>query len=155
MTFGLGVNQISANKWAGVEVSAVNQVSNEILARAAEKTIDLSQANLSQFKRPELGINLYDGKTNVELQKQISLMNSGHLQTHAISTTFLNSQAASTLYPPMNVEKTIEETKVETKTELLTSSTAKDKKGNANPFLFFTGEAEQAEQKTEGLNLFA
>jgi len=155
MTLGLGINQIAtANKWAGVEVSAVNQVSNEIFSKERIQAVDLNQVNLAAFKRAELGLDLYSGKTNVELQKQISLINSGHLQTHAVANTFLNAQAASTLYPPMGTQRTLEESGSKVVTELQTANVSKDKKGSGNPFTF-SGGHQESHEKAEGLNFVA
>ncbi len=101
---GLGLNQ---NLFAGIDSVNAAKVSGEIFSRAAEKTIDLSKADLSQFKRPTLGVDLYNSKTSLELQRQIAITQSG-INTQNINTTYLNSQAASALYGGNNVVKNVE-----------------------------------------------
>lgn len=167
MSMGTGINLIS-NKWAGIDASAVKQVSAEIMQRAEAKSVDLSQVNLAAFKRPELGVDFYSGKTSVEAQKQISLTNINMQVETPISTGFLNAQAASALYAPNQIVKSVEgkiqppvvETERETVKDffnltrsLEVYSTAKDKKGsNSNPFSNGQKSEETADNK-EGLNI--
>ena len=54
---GLGLNQ---NLFSGIDSVNAQQISGEIFSRAAQKTIDLSKTDLSQFRRPELGVDLYN-----------------------------------------------------------------------------------------------
>lgn len=167
MSMGVGINLIS-NKWAGIDVGAVKEISAEILQRADAKAVDLSQANLSAFKRAELGVDFYSGKTSVEAQKQISIANSNMLVQTPISTGFLNAQAASSLYAPNSITKAVEgkmqpavaEGEKESIKDVfaLTRSlevynTQKDKRGsNSNPFA--NGQQNQENGNDEnGLNI--
>ena len=101
---GLGLNQ---NLFSGIDSVNAQQISGEIFSRAAQKTIDLSKTDLSQFRRPELGVDLYNSKTSLELQRQIAITQSG-INTQNINTSYLNSQAASALYGGNNIAKTVD-----------------------------------------------
>lgn len=163
---GLGLNQ---NLFAGIDSVNAAKVSGEIFSRAAEKTIDLSKADLSQFKRPTLGVDLYNPKTSVELQRQIAIAQSG-LNTQNINTSYLNSQAASALYGGNNVVKSVEgklfvpansEVEainiVEPQTQRVDlyqiANLNKDAKGS-NPFAYKPQQSSEKEEK-EPLNIFA
>lgn len=167
MSLNTGINLIS-NKWAGVEIGAVKQISAEIMQNANTKTVDLSQVNLSAFKRPELGVDFYSPKTSIEAQRQISISNSNMQVNTPISTGFLNAQAASNLYSGQNITKAVEgkmapaiaEGEKESTKEVFSLSrnlevynTSKDKKGSgSNPF--FGGQTAQGNgEKQEGLNI--
>lgn len=167
MTMGIGTNAISA-KWAGIDVNAVKQISAEILERANQKS-ELSQVNLTAFKRPELGVDFYNPKTSLEAQKQIALTNSQMQVQTPVSTGFLNAQAASALYAPSSIVKQVEgkmqpaikEGEVENlkdvfalRRNLEVYSAQKDKRGSngSNPFANTKGEEEQVEN---GLNIVA
>lgn len=164
---GLGLNQ---NLFAGIDSVNAAKVSGEIFSRAAEKTIDLSKADLSQFRRPTLGVDLYNAKTSIELQRQIAITNSG-INTQNINTAYLNSQAASALYGGNNVVKNVEgklfvpanSPEVETvktvepmaqRIDLYQiANLNKDAKGS-NPFAYKPQESSENEEK-EPLNIFA
>jgi|GEM_PF-1506751 len=161
MTMGIGTNIISA-KWAGIDMNAVKQVSAEILERANQKS-DLSQVNLTAFKRPELGVDFYSSRTSIEMQKQISLTNSQMQVQTPVSTGFLNAQAASALYAPSSIVKQVEGKMAPAIREgenenikdvfsltrnLEVYNTQKDKKGSSsskNPFASAQSEQKQAD----------
>ncbi len=163
---GLGLNQ---NYLAGIDSVNAQRISGEIFSRAAEKTIDLSKADLSQFRRPTLGVDLYSAKTSVELQREIAIAQSG-INTQNINTSYLNSQAASALYGGNNVAKNVEGklfvpanseveviNTVEPQSQRVdlyqTSSLNKDAKGS-NPFAYRPQQESKKEDK-EPLNIFA
>ncbi len=164
---GLGLNQ---NLFAGIDSVNAAKVSGEIFSRAAEKTIDLSKTDLSQFKRPTLGVDLYNSKTSLELQRQIAITQSG-MNTQNINTSYLNSQAASALYGGNNVAKAVEgKLFVPTNSEAEAINVVepqaqrvdlyqianlnKDAKGS-NPFAYKPQQEESKKEDNEPLNIFA
>ncbi len=164
---GLGLNQ---NLFAGIDSVNAAKVSGEIFSRAAEKTIDLSKTDLSQFRRPTLGVDLYNSKTSLELQRQIAITQSG-INTQNINTSYLNSQAASALYGGNNVAKAVEgKLFVPTNSEAEAINVVepqaqrvdlyqianlnKDAKGS-NPFAYKPQQEESKKEDNEPLNIFA
>ena len=164
---GLGLNQ---NLFAGIDSVNAAKVSGEIFSRAAEKTIDLSKTDLSQFKRPTLGVDLYNSKTSLELQRQVAITQSG-INTQNINTSYLNSQAASALYGGNNVAKAVEgKLFVPTNSEAEAINVVepqaqrvdlyqianlnKDAKGS-NPFAYKPQQEESKKEDNEPLNIFA
>ncbi len=154
----------------GIDSVNAAKVSGEIFSRATEKTIDLSKADLSQFKRPTLGVDLYNSKTSLELQRQIAITQSG-LNTQNINTSYLNSQAASALYGGNNVAKAVDgKLFVPTNSEVEAINTVepqsqrvdlyqianlnKDAKGS-NPFAYKPQQEESKKEDREPLNIFA
>ena len=92
----------------GIDRTTLQQVSQEILKRANEKN---SQYNVHTttnniFKPADIGVDLYNGKVDVNTAKQIALNNSGlqvQLSQDALnSIKYLNSQATQ------NVQKNVE-----------------------------------------------
>lgn len=163
---GLGLNQ---NLFSGIDSVNTQQISGEIFSRAAQKTIDLSKTDLSQFRRPELGVDLYNSKTSLELQRQIAITQSG-INTQNINTSYLNSQAASALYGGNNIAKTVDgKLFVPANSEVEPINTVepqsqrvdlyqianlnKDAKGS-NPFAYKPQEESKKEDR-EPLNIFA
>ena len=163
---GLGLNQ---NLFSGIDSVNAQQISGEIFSRAAQKTIDLSKTDLSQFRRPELGVELYNSKTSLELQRQIAITQSG-INTQNINTSYLNSQAASALYGGNNIAKTVDgKLFVPANSEVEPINTVepqsqrvdlyqianlnKDAKGS-NPFAYKPQEESKKEDR-EPLNIFA
>ncbi|HIS73564.1 TPA: hypothetical protein IAA86_00925 [Candidatus Galligastranaerophilus intestinavium] len=163
---GLGLNQ---NLFSGIDSVNAQQISGEIFSRAAQKTIDLSKTDLSQFRRPELGVDLYNSKTSLELQRQIAITQSG-INTQNINTSYLNSQAASALYGGNNIAKTVDgKLFVPANSEVEPINTVepqsqrvdlyqianlnKDAKGS-NPFAYKPQEESKKEDR-EPLNIFA
>lgn len=163
---GLGLNQ---NLFSGIDSVNAQQISGEIFSRAAQKTIDLSKTDLSQFRRPELGVDLYNSKTSLELQRQIAITQSG-INTQNINTSYLNSQAASALYGGNNIAKTVDGklfvpanfevepiNTVEPQSQRVDlyqiANLNKDAKGS-NPFAYKPQEESKKEDR-EPLNIFA
>lgn len=139
----------------GIDRSMLKEVSQEILNRAAQKSANYSNnaanANVqvnSLAKPVELGIDLYNGKIDVQAQKQIALNNSLQFQLNnqtLQSIQFLNSQAAISskidgkYMPSVNANAVAPEAQKVSESnksqfiEITTSETAKDKNGS-NPF---------------------
>ncbi|MBE7706059.1 MAG: hypothetical protein E7Z91_02285 [Cyanobacteria bacterium SIG30] len=166
MSVNFNLNSISS-AWANVDVQNVGNVTEQILKRAQQKTVDLNKVDLSKFNRQTLGVDLYNGNTSVEAQKQISMMNAGLLNTANVNVAYINSQAATALYGT-NVAKQVEgkmtinlpEGEKETTREIMplpkstevfsTANLAKDKRGS-NPFA--TQESIESEDNHGGLDI--
>ena len=95
----------------GINRSTLQQVSNEILKRAAEKnsqynTNSSSVKNIFQNTQQNLGIDLYKGNVDTSVARQVAMNNSGlqiQLSQDALkSIQYLNSQAVN------NVQKNVE-----------------------------------------------
>jgi len=163
---GLGLNQ---NLYAGIDTVNAAKVTGEIFTRAAQKTVDLSNIDLTQFKRPTIGVDFYSAKTSIELQRQIAIAQAG-INTQSIDTSYLNAQAASALYQGVSVTKNVEgklfiptDNKIEAETiknvfalpqkvEMNNiANLGKDAKGS-NPFAY---QPQTSEKEEEPLNIFA
>lgn len=149
MSLSVNYNSLYKN---GIDTSLLKDVSNEILRRAAQKNSQYTNSATVQrvnstAKPVELGIDLYQGKLNTDVQKQISMNNT--LQFHFNQATlnsiqYLNSQAAMSktmdgkVIPAANEVVTETQKSVETPNStqfmsIFAASTATDKNGS-NPF---------------------
>lgn len=99
----LNVNYTSLYK-NGIDRSMLKEVSQEILNRLAQKSAAYSNnitsnAQVNSLAKPvELGIDLYNGKIDVQAQKQIALNNTLQFQLNTEtlkSIQFLNSQVSN------------------------------------------------------------
>ncbi len=161
---GLNVNYTSLYQ-NGIDTSMLKEVSKEILNRAAIKSsqytngLSVSQQVTSAQKPVELGLDLYQGRLDASVQKQIAINNSLQFQLNTEtlkSIQFLNSQAAISnridgkYMPVVNAAQTeVQKTSENNKSQFMsifTSETAKDKNGS-NPFYF--GELLNGEKKDE------
>ena len=138
---------VSQNLNLGIDRATLNQVSQEILKRAAEKNSQYKTADNTNFFQPrDLGVDLYNNKIDVNTQKQIALNNSGlqiQLSQDALNAiNTLNAKAAQNVQKnvegKMTVavnEITVQEQKNPTPkfNSLVSLATAKDKNGS-NPF---------------------
>lgn len=148
----------------GIDRTTLQQVSQEILKRANEKN---SQYNVHSsnniFKSSDIGVDLYNGKVDVNTAKQIALNNSGlqiQLSQDALnSIKYLNSHATQNVQKNVdgkitvamnegvgNTQKTSEPAKFNS---IISLATGKDKNGSApsykGEFLFIKKEKEQDE----------
>ena len=136
----------------GIDKSMLKEVSAEILRRAEQKSSQYSNAsstqNITLAKPAELGVDLYNGKIDTQVQKQIAMNNSLQFQLNTEtlkSIQFLNSQAAiaskidGKYMPQVNASaispeaQKVSDTNKSQFTNIVTSETAKDKNGS-NPF---------------------
>lgn len=166
---GLGLNQ---NLFSAIDTVNAASVTKEIFSNAAQKTIDLNKVDLSAFKRQTLGVDFYNQKTSIDLQRQIAIANSGIETQNIVNTSYLNAQAASALYQGSSVVKNVEgklfvpaENKIEletvkdvfalpTKVTLFeTVNVGKDAHGS-NPFAY-QPQTNEKKENTEPLNIFA
>lgn len=176
MSLNVNYNSLYKN---GIDTSVLKDVSNEILRRAAQKNSQYANSSATHqvniAKAPELGVDLYQGKIDTAVQKQIAMNNVLQFQfnestINAINT--LNSQAAITKkvdgkYMPA-VNEVVTETQKATETNsashfmsIFTAATAKDKNGS-NPFyngellLSKSNKEDSATNETESLkSIFA
>lgn len=144
----LNVNYNSLYKY-GIDTTILKDVSNEILRRAAQKNSQYTNsATIQQVNTPakpaELGIDLYQGKIESSVQKQIAMNNTLQFQFNEAtinSIQFLNTQAAAKRidgkYMPAVNEATdtqkFAETNLSQFRNILTTEILKDKQGS-NPF---------------------
>jgi hypothetical protein len=166
----LNVNYNSLFKH-GIDTSVLKEVSNEILRRAAQKNSEYTNAatvrQVNTLAKPlELGIDLYQGRIETTVQKQIAMNNALQFQFNQAtlnSINYLNTQAAvaknidGKYMPAVNEVVTETQKAVETNTvshfvKIFTSETAKDKEGS-NPF--YNGEllAKKSSENGEAKNV--
>lgn len=150
----LNVNYNSLYKY-GIDTSILKDVSNEILRRAAQKNSQYTNsATIQQVNTPakpaDIGLDLYQGRIESTVQKQIAMNNTLQFQfneTTLNSINFLNSQAAvkrmDGKYMPA-VNEIVTETQKATETNsashfanIFTLEIAKDKQGSN---FFYHGE---------------
>lgn len=138
---------VSQNFNLGIDRATLNQVSQEILKRAAEKNSQYKTTdNVNFFQPRDLGIDLYNNKIDTNTQKQIALNNSGlqiQLSQEAMNAIqTLNTKAAQNVQKnvegKMTVavnEITVQEQKNPTPkfNSLVSMGASKDKNGS-NPF---------------------
>ena len=160
----LNVNYNSLYKH-GIDTSVLKEVSNEILRRAAQKNPEFTNAATTKqvttlAKPQDLGIDLYQGKVETTVQRQIAMNNALQFQFNQAtlnSINYLNTQAAVTrnidgkYMPAVNEVVTETQKAVETNAaahfvKIVTAETAKDKEGS-NPF--YHGELLLAKQSSE------
>lgn len=173
----LNVNYSSLYK-KGLDTSILKDVSQEILRRAAQKssqyTNSASTHQINSTAKPvELGVDLYQGKIDTNVQKQIAMNNTLQFefnQTTLNSIQYLNSQAAVSKkldgkYMPA-VNEIVTETQKATETNsashfisIFAAAASKDKDGS-NPFyngeLLMNKSKKEEQKETESLkSIFA
>ena len=156
---------LNQNFKTGIDASVLKEVSAEILKRAHAKT---NSGNVhSSLRKVDLGVDLYQGKVDTQIARQVAMNNSGlqiQLNQNVLdSIQFLNSQAAQkvqknvegklafAVYEGTDVQKAAEMPKFNS---IISFGTAKDKQGS-NPF--YHGELlnGKKEDKQEEINIFA
>jgi len=139
-------------KAQGIDTSVLKQVSQEIMKRAggasnAEFNVNANFKTASQAKQ-ELGLNLYNGSLDVNMQKQIALNNSGlqiQLNQNILdSIKYLNTQAAqqnaNNLQGRLNIDvndvtpKVVAPENPTLSQGILSFATDKDKNGSQTPY---------------------
>ena len=157
---------VNAQYKLGIDRNTLNQVSQEILKRAAEKNSQYNNqtSNVSQFVRTfDIGLDLYKGNIDTTTQRQIALNNSGlqiQLNQKALDAVkYLNCQAAQNVQKNVdgkltaavsegvgNTQKTFETPKFDS---IISLAAGKDKNGSApsykGEFLFIKKEKETEE----------
>ena len=147
----LNVNYSALYK-QGLDTSILKEVSNEILERAAKKssqyqnTVTPSGQITAAPKPAQIGTDLYNGRLNSDLARQIAMNNTMQFEFNSKTIQalqFINSQAAQTKnvdgkYMPsvsniINDVKQPETNNYSRFQGIITSETSKDKDGS-NPF---------------------
>ena len=158
----LNVNYTSLYQ-KGIDASMLKEVSKEILTRAAQKNAQYSNSQLVSNAKPvELGVDLYQGKVDVNTQKQVAINSALQFQlnTEALkSIQFLNSQAAVAQRVEGKIAPAVNEVVTETQktadnksqyTQIYTVATSKDRDGS-NPFyngeLLMNNKSKEEKQK--------
>lgn len=153
---------VSQNLDLGIDRATLQQVSQEILKRAAQKNSQYSVNNNNTqnfFQQRDLGVDLYKGNINSDVARQIAMNNSG-LQIQLSQNTLaaintLNSKAAQNVQKNVEGKMTVainEVTVQEQKTaapkfnSIISLAADKDKNGS-NPF--YHGELLMADSKKE------
>lgn len=150
----------------GIDTSVLKEVSAEILKRAHAKAANAGNVHTS-FRTIDLGVDLYQGKVDSQVARQVAMNNSGlqvQLNQNVLnSIQFLNSQAAQKIqknvegkiafavYEGTDVQKAAEMPKFNS---IISFGTAKDKQGS-NPFYHGELLAGKKEDKKEEINIFA
>lgn len=173
-----GITSLSAKR-SYIDTQSVNEVAKQIFTNAESKSqsFDINQADLSKFRRPEVGLDLYNAKNNIETTKQIAIRNAGldiNLNANFVANVqYLNTQAAQgttkiaqnvegKLTAPVSEGQASQERTVNALPKSLelnnSKSLDKDKRGS-NPFSFFSAntksEGKETAQQEQGINIFA
>ena len=89
-----------------IDTQNVNEVSNKIFVNAQSKSVDMSNFDLSKFKRVDLGLEVYTRQISAEKATQIAVRQSGLdinlTQNFAANVKYLNTQAALNLNKDMS-----------------------------------------------------
>lgn len=93
----MNINGLSANNL--IDATSAAKVSEQLFSALSKKSVDYSKVNLSKFNRPTVGVDFYSGKTDINVQREIAIANSGVFnQTNLASVQALNALAAQNLY---------------------------------------------------------
>lgn len=166
MSLNVSYNQNINN---GIDAKALRDVTQQIFKRAESKTVDLTSLDLSKFKRADLGMDLYSGRVDNSIARQVAMTNSGmqvNLNESTLATLkFLNSKASEVALknldgkftPAVNEEapKTKNVFQLPKFNQLVKTSDLNQDKHGSNPF--YKGELLKIEkkEKEENLNIFA
>lgn len=162
----LGITSLNANR-NYIDTTSINEVAKQIFTRAQNKTFDINNADLSKFRRPELGLDLYSGRTDANTATKIAVRNAGldiNLNDSFIANVqYLNTQAAMApsrtsknvegkLIAPVAEGEAAQKATVEALPQnvelVLNGGLDKDKRGS-NPFSFFSMNANANKDKQE------
>ncbi|MCD8024258.1 MAG: hypothetical protein LUE64_01855 [Candidatus Gastranaerophilales bacterium] len=159
----MNVNGLNTNQYL-IDSKSASSISESLFSALQKKSVDYSKTNLSGFTRNTLGVDLYNTKTDLDVQRQIAITNSGAFDTEMNLTSVqqLNSFAAAQLYSSnvsdslggkITINAAISETDAENETEDIQNlinvyETDKDKQGS-NPFAFggFFDNSNETEQE--------
>ncbi len=159
-----------------IDTTSVKEVARQIFQNADSKNFDINNTvDLSKFRRPEVGIDLYSQRTNIDTSRQVAVRNAGldiNLNENFIANVqYLNAQAAQgTNKVQKNVEgKLIAPVAEGDKSEIRnvfnlpgtietgkSKTLDKDKRGS-NPFSFYSMNSSKGKEQQENkeINIFA
>lgn len=169
-----GISSVNSNR-NYIDTTSVGDVTRQIFANAETKSFDVNTADLSKFRRPEVGIDLYSQRTSLDTTTQIAVRNAGldiNLNQNFIANVqYLNTMAAM---GADKVQKNVEGKLIAPVSEgeksdvknvfnlsgaiQLTNSKNLDKdKRGSNPFSFFSMNTNKGQEKQEenNINIFA
>ena len=161
-----------------IDTQNVSQVANQIFVNARSKSIDPSNLDLSKFKRPDLGLEVYTRQISGEKAMQIAVRQSGLdinlSQNFAANIKYLNTQAALNVNKDVSknimsgkIHTQINKEDVDTAREVFQlpksgnifniSSLNKDKTGSDGSSYFQNNknESKEAKEDTSNLSIFA
>ena len=135
------------NMGLSIDRTTLQQVSQSILKRAEQKNSQYNVENAQRFfQKQDIGLDLYNGKVDTNLAKQIAMNNSGLQvqlnQNTLASIQYLNSMAAQSTQKNVNGKMTIAVNEITVKEQqtpvtvfngIVSQETSKDKNGS-NPF---------------------
>jgi hypothetical protein len=155
-----------------IDTTAINEVSKQIFQKAETNSFDINSTDLTKFRRPEVGVDLYSRRTDLDSARQIAIRNAGldiNLNENFIANIqYLNTQAAQGINKAQKtmegkvIAPVAEGEKSEIKNifnsqnniELNNSKNLdKDKRGS-NPFSFYSMNSNKEKQE-EVINIFA
>jgi len=157
----MNVNGINNNNNI-IDASSASKLSNELFSALSKKSVDYSKQDLSRFTRATLGVDLYSNRTDINVQRQIAMTNSGAFDNkmNLNSVQMLNSLAAQQLYSStvnekvggkMTIDTANSEIEFVSKTEdvanLINVFEANKDKKDSNPFLFNEFNSESEDKK--------
>lgn len=176
MSLGLNTNYNPTLNLRAIDSAAIREVTQQVFNKEEAKTVDVTKMDLSKFNRIDTTSDLYNGKTNIEVARQISVRNAGLdvsvNQTAIANVAYLNAQAAQSIHTNLfkNVEGkvaiAVSEGSNDSAREVFAlpkaaqlfniAELSKDKRGS-NPFSYKApANAKKAESTDEkGLNIFA
>lgn len=100
----MNINGLNANSL--IDATSAAKVSEQLFSALSKKSVDYSKVDLSKFNRPTVGVDLYNGKTDINVQRQVAIANSGAFQHMNLnSVQALNAFAAQNLYASNVSEK--------------------------------------------------
>ena len=157
----MNINGLNSNN-NFIDATSAAKLSNDLFNALSKKTVDIQKQDLTRFTRATLGVDLYSQKTDLNVQRQIAITNSGAFQNNMNlqSVQALNSFAAQNLYAnnvqnavggKMTIAQNPAEIEFVSKTEDVSNilnvfETDKDKK-DSNPFAFDTFTPERSQKQ--------
>ena len=157
-----------------IDTANVNEVANRIFVNAQNKQIDMSNIDLSKFKRVDLGLEVYTRQISAEKATQIAVRQSGLdislTQNFAANVKYLNTQAALSSSNDMSknlmtgkVHTQVNTTETDNTREVFAlpksgnifniASLDKDKNGSNGSFYFQNNKQQSQESKEDTTNL--
>lgn len=156
-----------------IDAKAVKDITSQIFNAQDTQSVNLDKLNLSKFNRVDLGLDLYNARTNAEKATQVAIRNSGidvNLnQNFAANVQYLNSQAAQSVHKTSKEAESqivlplTEDNQVNLREVFALPKAAqlfeaqnlnKDKRGS-NPFSYQKPANKKENQNVEPLNIFA
>lgn len=158
---------VSNNQTSGIDSRVLREVTQQIFRRAEAKSgaVSPNPALINLNKKADLGMDLYNGRVDASLARQVAMNNAGlqvQLNSSLVSTVnFLNTEAAKNAHKPAaftaneksEVKNNVQFAKFNT---VIGSANTDNEKNGSNPF--YKGEllkSENNDSEDEGLNLVA